>query len=350
MSQFYVQSNSGGGLPSNVPTSFVTDMGTVIPAANVVNVNGGPGVTVSANPNNSNNMVISVSASGGPHCLVTQFSSNGSFTPNAGSVLMAVYAIGGGGGGGSGRRGAIGSNRAGGGGGGAGGVSFVYLNPARVIAGTSVVIGQGGTGGAAIMTDDTDGNAGNIGTSTTFGGRTLGVFGQGGGGGSTSGGQGGSGAIGTMIMMPSTEQDGASGSVTAGNSPLSGFIGPSAGAGGGGIDTFNTSYNGGTGSNVLLGEAPNNTIFPQVFGGAPGVAPGGNGVSGSNTSGVSSYFATGGGGGGGGAGNNAGIGGNGGAGGLYGAGGAGGGASVDSFNSGAGGNGANGFLMVLEWF
>ncbi len=57
MSQFFV-GVSAGSLPPSVPTSFVTDSGTVIPAANIVNVNGGPGVEVIANPNGSNNMQI----------------------------------------------------------------------------------------------------------------------------------------------------------------------------------------------------------------------------------------------------------------------------------------------------
>lgn len=67
MSQFFVPAAVGGSLPANVPTSFVTDSGTVVPAVNVVNVNGDVGVTVSANPNGSNNMVISVSAIGNPY-------------------------------------------------------------------------------------------------------------------------------------------------------------------------------------------------------------------------------------------------------------------------------------------
>lgn len=54
MSQIYKTVDSS---PS-VVTSFVTDDGTVIAAANIVNVNGDPGVKVIANADGSNNMVI----------------------------------------------------------------------------------------------------------------------------------------------------------------------------------------------------------------------------------------------------------------------------------------------------
>src|SRR5260221_508932 len=59
MSQFF-QGVTAGSLPPSVPTSFVTDSGTVVPSAHIVNVNGGSGVQVIANPNGSNNMVINL--------------------------------------------------------------------------------------------------------------------------------------------------------------------------------------------------------------------------------------------------------------------------------------------------
>ncbi len=60
MSQITKTLTSGGPIPGNIPTSFVTDSGTVVPAANIVNVNGSNGVTVTANPNLSNNMLVTL--------------------------------------------------------------------------------------------------------------------------------------------------------------------------------------------------------------------------------------------------------------------------------------------------
>lgn len=60
MSQAGIINTSSGPVPPSVPTSFVTDNGTAIPAANILNVNGSNGVVTSANPNGSNNLVISL--------------------------------------------------------------------------------------------------------------------------------------------------------------------------------------------------------------------------------------------------------------------------------------------------
>ncbi len=59
MSQIY-KSSVPAPLPPSVATSYVTDNGTAIPAAYILNVLGGVGIETSANPNLSNNLFISL--------------------------------------------------------------------------------------------------------------------------------------------------------------------------------------------------------------------------------------------------------------------------------------------------
>lgn len=70
MSQI-IKDLTAGPVPPTVATSYVTDSGTAVPAANILNVNGGDGIEVSANPNGSNNILISLTTEAVEYTNVT---------------------------------------------------------------------------------------------------------------------------------------------------------------------------------------------------------------------------------------------------------------------------------------
>lgn len=149
-----------------------------------------------------------------PHMAI--FTASGSYIVPPRYKAVGVQVAGAGAGGGSGRRGAAGSSRAGGSGGGGGALRREILN--SIAAGTSVTvtIGAGGTGGAAVEVNDTDGNNGTAGGNSSFGsyvtaygggfgckGIAAASAGGGGGGAGGAGGNGDPGAAGVAGGLPS---------------------------------------------------------------------------------------------------------------------------------------------------
>ncbi len=279
------------------------------------------------------------------------------WTKDARTLSVEVYGWAGGGGAGSGRKGT--STAAGGGGGGGAGGTFYFQGAASVFNATeSVVIGAGGTGGAAQTTNATNGNPGvSAGGNTSFGNMLCLGGGVGTGGTTTNAGGGTTGLVifpyGTTTgVVPGVGRNGATSSTGASWGPgqtSNQSISPGGGGGGAGADTV-TQRVGGTGCSLVNVSG---TII--LSGGAGGLES--TGINGGNgnafTTGGIFCGGSGGGGGGGysvGAGG-ATAGGNGGNGAIPGGGGGGGGGGIDAVaNSGSGGNGANGRVVVIEYF
>lgn len=196
----------------------------------------------------------------------TTFTSSGTFTKDSRTKYAFVIGIGGGGGGGSGRRGAAGTDRTGGGGGSSQG-SFFYQIPGSVL-GTSetVTIGSLGNGGGNVATDDTNGNNGQGGGATSFGNiKTYsGAVSGGGIGGTTTTAAGGAASqVITNLGIFTGAAGGAGIPNGAGNgqhTPINGVcqcLGGGAAGSGGGIDSADNGYSGGTGGNVRTwGSSP----------------------------------------------------------------------------------------------
>jgi len=244
-----------------------------------------------------------------------------------------------GGGGGSGRRGAADTIAAGGGGGASGAVfAQFYTLPSGLT--LDVTIGHGGSGGAAVTTDDTSGNAGSAaGTTLVKSTNSLaspGYFafdpswqtaGGGGGGGGTN-----AAAVGTKagFLTPSywlfvDGSAGQSGSVST--NAADGGTGPHAQSGrsGGSINAANQAFNGGRSFGTPTAyNTPYLFPFSQQTNTPFGNGAGGNASTTTNGQpGFNVPPLSGGGGGGG------------------------GGASRNGFNSGAGGKGGGGLVRII---
>lgn len=283
-----------------------------------------------------------LSASGGSSNVdVKLYTANDTWTNPSPSTAKRVFVklIGGGGGGGSGRKGAAGTNRYGGSGGAPGCSVETWFLTTDLSSTVSVTVAAGGTGGAAVTADSTNGNNGTAGGSTTFSTVTaVGGF-AGVGGTAASANQPGGKNNCCLFGLTSTGSLAAgSGSNSTGNSVSANITSlPTGGGGGGGLNTSNTTASGGTGGG--LGDS---TYLQLVAGGTSGTA-GNAGGNGNSARGVG----TGGGGGGSSASANAGAGGNGGG---YGSGGGGGGAATDAVgNSGNGGDGAPGYALIITY-
>jgi hypothetical protein len=298
------------------------------------------------------------SGGGGGGVDVQTFGSSttsGSFTwtKPSGAKFVEVYLWGAGGGGGSGARRATTSGRAGGSGGQHGTVCVMRFNAAYLSSTETVVVGSGGTGGASVTTDDTNGNnSGNMANgSTTFRGNFQATFGNQGNGGTTTSGPNGSSFFSTIYDISRSGVVGGTGTLSTGTSAAGIGTGqtmvPTSGGGGAGAGAnLTANANGGSGASL--------TNFSGYAGNQSGIAGGSGGNATTQVAPTAGTTAT-----------NQFIGGTGGGGGFYrtgqagcaganggwpGGGGGGGSASDNGFASGKGGDGANGFAIVITYF
>jgi hypothetical protein len=286
---------------------------------------------------------------GGGSVEVQVYTANDTWNKPANAQWVEVVVIAGGGGGGSGERKANGTTRFGGGGGGAGAIVFWRFAASELGSTATVTVGAGGTGGAAIATDNTGGANGTAGGDSVFGPVTAKGGGGGGGSNGSAGAAGAASAGNTCQLWPSTApRAGISGGAGGANGGTGVMMLPGGGGGGGGMNTSDVRTTAGSGSESGGGSTP---IGNRAQGGTGGSGSAGvNGGAGSN-----GKPWAGAGGGGGGGGDSTTLGGSGGNGGAYGGAGGGGGASPNggtvgvNGGTGAGGNGGAGIVIVTTY-
>lgn len=301
-----------------------------------------------------------------------EFTSNDTWSKPTGAVLVFVQVVGGGGSGSAGNSNTNSAVRSGGGAGGAGSVRERWFAAAALDSTESVTVGATATGPSGVTTGN--GTAGTKGNASDFGGMLIAPGGGAGAGASTASAGGTAGVVisggnltisitsGTTVNIGSSSQypgvGGAGGTASAAGVGFRGgipevFGGPGGGGGGGGVNTTDALSDPGAGGDGYSGTASSGIWYATAnastvgSGGAAGTSNASSPVAGTNgADGTSPYFGAGGGGGGASISAAAGAGG---AGGTPGGGGGGGGGTRNAIVSGAGGNGARGTVRVWTY-
>ena len=348
--------NGGTGLASVTANNVILGNGTT----SFLTV--APGTSGNVLQSDGTSWISAAAAAGGGGVSVTVYTSSTTWTKPTGAKVVEVICIGGGGGGASGRKAATGTTRLGGSGGGGGACAKNTFYADLLGASETLTVGAGGTGGASVSVNSTNGNAGVDGGNSSFGNWLIARGGGGGVGGTNSspqaGGSGGSVARDTVQSFAgsTTFQSGGGGRSTTGSAGLSNEWGGASGApvtDQPGNDAGSSVYGGsggGTGGTFTAAGAARGASaggkggFYAVGGGGAAGTLGGNGSAGAGPT-----YSLCGDGGGGGATYTGATNGNGGAGGRGSGGGGGGAGTNDTSNSGAGGAGGNGVVIVITY-